>query len=325
MPKAAKVSIIIVLILLFLFFVGGIIVGNIFYTLALDPHSDKSKVLSADHNSMQRDVTDEEQEKRQQEHAERAKWFEEITQENVYLTSRDNLRLHGLEILNENETNRWVIACHGYTGNAKQMAFVGKGFYDMGFNLLLPDARGHGESEGDYVGMGWDERLDITDWAYQIAEKHPDAEIVLYGVSMGGATVMMASGEDLPQNVKAIVEDCGYTSIWDEFSYQLKELFGFPPFPIMHFSSLVTKVRAGFWLGDGDALAQVEKCTTPMLFIHGSADTFVPSFMYEQVYEAATCPKEGLFVEGAGHGEAAEKAGDVYWQTIEEFINRYLN
>jgi len=142
---------------------------------------------------------------------------------------------------------------------------------------------------------------------------------------MGGATVMMTSGEELPKNVKAIIEDCGYTSVWDEFSYQLKEIFNLSSFPIMNFSSAVTKIRAGYTLEEASAIAQVAKSKTPMMFIHGDNDTFVPSSMFNEVYEAANVPKEKIYVKGAGHGEAASVAGEMYWEKIENFINKYLD
>lgn len=159
----------------------------------------------------------------------------------------------------------------------------------------------------------------------KIVESDPEAQIVLYGVSMGGATVMMVSGEDLPQNVKAIVEDCGYTSVWDEFSYQLDVLFGLPTFPAKNFASLVTKVRAGWWLEDGNALKQVSKSKTPMFFIHGDKDTFVPYDMLDKVYNAATVEKDILIVEGAEHGGAEFVLGEDYWNTAFGFINKYID
>lgn len=112
----------------------------------------------------------------------------------------------------------------------------------------MPDARGHGKSEGDYIGFGWDERKDYLQWINRIIKKDPQSEIVLHGVSMGAATVMMTSGEKLPDNVKAFVEDCGYSSVKGELGYQLKEMFNLPAFPLIPVTSLVTKVRAGYFL-----------------------------------------------------------------------------
>lgn len=125
--------------------------------------------------------------------------------------------------------------------------------------------------------MGWDKRFDILNLIESIVTQNSDAEIVLFGVSMGAATVMNVSGEILPSNVKAIIEDCGYTSVWNQFSYQLKELFSLSAFPMMHGASLITKLRAGYWLSQASPIEQVKKSVTPMLFIHGDQDDFVPT------------------------------------------------
>lgn len=122
-----------------------------------------------------------------------------------------------------------------------------------------------------------------------------------------------------------MVEDCGYTSAKDEFSYQLKEIFGLPAFPIMDFASLVTKLRAGYTLGEASAVKQLLKTELPVLFIHGTADTFVPSSMLDEVYEAAGGEKEKFAVEDAGHGMAAAVAGEQYWESVFTFVVWYID
>lgn len=128
----------------------------------------------------------------------------------------------------------------------------------------MPDLRSHGQSEGDSIGMGaWDSE-DIVEWSKYILKQDSSASIALYGVSMGASTVMMASGnEQLPDAVKVAVEDCGYTSAWDEFIFQLDDLFGLPSFPALDAANLVTKLRAGYDLKDADALAAVKGKRSP--------------------------------------------------------------
>ena len=321
MSKRKKIIIGSIIIVFILINVVGLFIGNFFYNLAINPHSDKSIVLEADHNKIN---WDESKEKEYEEIKQKQEdWLNKQDSSTMSITSRDKLKLSATLV--KQNSNKYVIICHGYGGYAMQMLASGITFFEKGFNVLLPDARGLGESEGNYIGMGWDERLDIVDWINEIVKQDKDAEIILYGVSMGGATVMMTSGEDLPSNVKAIIEDCGYTSIWDEFNYQLKQIFNLPSFPIMNYASLVTKIRAGYWLEDGSAINQVKKSKTPMLFIHGTEDTFVPSYMVDEVYNAATCEKEKLIVPGAGHGAAASVLGDAYWIKVDSFIAKYLN
>ncbi len=319
--KTLKIILIILAILLVLFTIAGFIVGNYFFDLALNPHSDKSTVFNSENNKM--DDTIAVNPDALGLSAEVEEWFSESYQDD-HITSYDDLKLHGYLIENELPSNKWAVIFHGYSSKGSDMKMSAKKFYDLGYNILLPDARGSGQSEGSYIGMGWHERLDAVNWINKIVEKDNDAQIALYGVSMGGATVMMISGEELPSNVKVIVEDCGYSSVWGEFSYQLKEVFNLPSFPIMNFASAVTKLRAGYTLGEADAVKQLEKSITPMLFIHGDSDTFVPSSMLDVVYKAANVPKEQIYVKGAGHGAASAVLGDEYWERMFEFVGRYI-
>lgn len=290
--------------------------GNYFYNLAINPTVSKDMIFGngEEAKSTSGQVLEEDK-----------VWLE--TKSNYtdeYITSFDNLKLHGYKVINKTPTNKWAINVHGYTSQGINMSTYAKNFYDMGYNVLIPDLRAHGESEGDYIGMGWDDRLDIINWINYIIENDTNAEIILHGVSMGAATICMASGEELPSNVKAIIADCGYTSVWDQFSYQLDDLFGLPAFPFMHVSSIVTKIRAGYSLKDASPIKQVEKSKTPMLFIHGDQDDFVPYFMMDELYNATNSKKEKLIIEGAGHAKSSEINPEAYWSTIENFINKYI-
>lgn len=249
-------------------------------------------------------------------------WFADAIAE-VDVESVDGLNLRGYFAANTG--NRYAIVVHGYTGNAHSMAGFGQRFFDRGFSVLMPDCRGHGQSDGSYIGMGWPDRLDVLRWIDWIIQADPQAQIMLFGISMGGATVMMTAGEALPPQVKLVIEDCGYTSVWDEFSGQMKEQFGLPPFPALHAASVVTKLRAGFWLSEANALKQVEKAQVPMLFIHGEDDTFVPFWMLEPLYEAKQGPKEKLIVPGAGHGMASTVDPEGYWGAIDAFLAAYMD
>lgn len=223
------------------------------------------------------------------------------------------------------EGHKYAILFHGYTGGAWQMAPYGKVYYDMGWSVLTPDALAHGGSDGDYIGMGWLERPDVIGWIDRIISEDPEAEIVLHGVSMDGATVMMAAGEDLPDNVKCIVEDCGYSSVWDEFRLQLKNVFHLPAFPLLDAASLVCRIRAGYGFKEASSVKQLQKATIPMLFIHGDADTFVPFSMLDVVYEAcASSEKEKLVVADAAHGAAADTDPELYWDTVTAFVGKYI-
>ncbi|GGM37346.1 alpha/beta hydrolase [Paraliobacillus quinghaiensis] len=298
------------------------LVGNYFYNFALNPNEEKDFLQDNPHLAESEAVSASVTEKNDLLDAE----FSEIyLPEKKSITSSDNLTLIADVYENESSEQKWAIIAHGYTSNKTQMTRWIRNFYEQGYSVLAPDLRGHGESEGDYIGMGWDDRKDMLLWIDSIIEKDSDAEIVLFGISMGGATVMMTSGEILPPNVKVIVEDCGYTSVMDVFTYQLDDLFNLPKFPVMNAANTVTKIRAGYDLNEASAINQVAKSTTPMLFIHGEADSFVPFEMLDEVYHAAEVEKDRLIIPGAGHGEAEKVNPELYWSKVWSFVGNYIN
>lgn len=255
---------------------------------------------------------------------EEKEWFANIRKD-VYIKSEDGLKLHGYEVENKNGNGNYIIACHGYSGSANDMARYAKWYYSMGYSLIIPDARAHGESEGNVRGMGWLERRDIPIWISKILTEHKEVEIALFGISMGAATVMMTSGEKLPEQVKAVIEDCGYSSAWDEFQKQLKNMFHLPSFPLMNVASLVTKIRGGYSLKEASAVNQLRNCKLPVLFIHGSKDDFVPFEMLDIVYEAAKTEKIKMAFDGAGHAMSSTKDPENYWNAVRSFLNKHMN
>lgn len=239
--------------------------------------------------------------------------------------SFDGLRLVARELPAAQKSDLWAVCVHGFSGNGLNLGLAAKRWHERGYHVLLPDLRGCGESEGDYYGMGWLDRLDLIAWMNSvIIKQNEDARIVLHGVSMGAATVMMTTGEALPPNVKAAVEDCGYTSVWEEFTLQLKKVFGLPQFPIMQLANAMAKRRAGYSFKEASAVEQVKKSHTPTLFIHGDQDTFVPFSMLDEVYGAAACEKQKLVVQGAQHAQAGTVAPKLYWDTIDGFIQKRM-
>lgn len=257
---------------------------------------------------------------------EEKKWYDAVEREKLSIESTDGLKLSGVYIESEFTSDKVAILAHGYAGNLEQMAPYVKLYHDMGFNVLVPDARGHGTSEGDYIGFGWHERKDYLQWIQLMIDKvGTDAELALYGISMGGATVMNVSGEELPDNVKVIVEDCGYSSLNGELAYQLKDMYDLPEFPLIPVTSLVTKIRSDYWFGEADTVAQVKKNHVPMLFIHGAEDKFVPTEMVNDVYEANPSPKELYIAPNADHAESYELNKEEYKQKVQNFVFKYVS
>ena len=255
-------------------------------------------------------------------------WVEAQKFEHRTLTSHDGLKLSGYYLPASKPTNKLVILTHGYLGHAKQMGLYGQYYYeDLGYNIFMPDARGHGESGGDYYGFGWPDRLDLIDWtALLVDELGPDTEVVYHGLSMGAATVLRASGEkEIPRQVKAIIADSPYKSVYQLFSYQMNRMFYLPAFPLLDSTSLLTKVRAGYSFRSASALKKVEKTNVPILYIHGEADTFVPTKMAEELYEHTSSEAELLLIPGANHGEAFALAEDKYKKRVNQFLDRFIN
>ena len=250
-------------------------------------------------------------------------WETDVTIDTVSIASNDGLNLVADQVLYP-DSHQWVILVHGYQADRTTMRGFAAQYYDRGFNILMPDLRSHGDSEGEYIGMGWLDRMDLLLWIDHVVSMDQDARIVLHGISMGGATVMMTSGETMPSNVKAIIEDCGYTSVWDIFADELDALFGLPEFPVLYMADLVATLRVGYEFKAASSLEQVKKSTVPMLFIHGSDDRFVFTDMLEPLYQACASEKEKLLIEGAGHGEARLRDPKRYYDTVFEFIDRYI-
>ena len=306
MKKIAKIITVTMIIIVLFISCISLYVGNYLYDYTLNPYSK--------HNISEKIETNEEvaQESRQ--------WLSENSV-NVSLKSQDDLNLHAAYI--DQNSHIYMIMVHGYRGDGASIISPIKQMKKAGYNLLIPDLRGHGFSEGDYIGMGWDDREDIIQWIDYLLSKDPHASIILYGVSMGGATVMDVAGEKLPHQVKAIIEDCGYTSVWDIFKAHI-DMNNIESEVALHMASLVTKIRAGYYLEDVRPIEQVKKSQTPMLFIHGDDDCFVPYYMLDELYNAANCKKEKLIIKGAGHARAATVDPKLYWSTIENFMSKNI-
>lgn len=252
-------------------------------------------------------------------------WTKQQPFETLEMESFDHLSLQGYYLSAKEPTNKLVVFAHGYLGNAFDMGLFGEYYYEaLGYNIFTPDLRGHGQSDGDYYGFGWHDRLDLIDWLHVLIEENPDVEIILHGLSMGASTVLMASGEELPTNVKGIIADSPYTSVYDLFAYQMKRMFHLPDKPILPSTSVVTKWRAGYSLQEASTLDQVKKATLPILYIHGEGDTFVPTNMTHTLAEQTKSKNEVITFPDANHGESIILYRDDYLEGITSFIDETM-
>ncbi len=248
----------------------------------------------------------------------------------VSIQSKDNITLNALLISHDGANGRqggahkYVIFVHGYNSVAASMDYIVAHYIAREWNVLFIEQRAHGESSARYIGMGHFEKDDLKRWISFIENIDSEAKILLHGISMGAATVMLAAGEGLSPSVLAIIEDCGYSTLTEEFTAQLKQMFSMPYFPLIPVASVVCKIRAGYFFSDVDCVKAVARSKTPILFIHGEDDAFVPFFMLDALYEAAACEKERLVVPSARHAEAGVVNPGLYWSAVDAFTQRHF-
>ena len=239
---------------------------------------------------------------------------------------RDGTRLHACYVAAPAETRATAVIVHGYTDNAIRMFMLAHLYnHELGYNVLLPDLQYSGLSGGDSFRMGWLDRLDVLRWMDVADSIFGGTRMVVHGISMGAATTMMVSGEEQRPFVRCFVEDCGYTSVWDEFEHELRGRFGLPAFPLLYVADWLCGVEHGWTFREASAVEQVRKCRLPMLFIHGDADDFVPTWMVYELFEAKPQPKEIWVVPGAAHAVSCRDNRDQYVWRVRRFVSRYIN
>ena len=244
----------------------------------------------------------------------------------TFIYNADHIKLHAYYASAPQPTTKTAVIIHGYTDNAIRMMMIGYLYnHELGYNILLPDLQYSGESEGDAFQMGWFDRNDVMQWmdvANQIYGGN--TQMVIHGISMGGATTMMIAGEPQPEYVKCFVDDCGYTSVWSQFGKELKEQFGMSEFPLLYTSSWLCGILNGWTFQEASSLKQVKKSHLPMLFIHGEKDTYVPTSMVYELYDAKPEPKELWVVPEADHAKSYLLNREEYTEKVRQFTDKYM-
>lgn len=242
----------------------------------------------------------------------------------VFHNTPDGERLIARVLEPEKSNGRLILACHGARSwGIGEFALISHYLYENGYTLIMPDHRGCGDSGGKYMGYGTHESKDTYIWVNYAKQHFPGLDIFLLGVSMGGATVLMMSKTAEDSAIKGIIADCSYTSAWDEFSYQLKTSFHLPDFPILHICNLYSKIIAGYSFKGASPVDAVKNAKKPILFIHGSKDDFVPTFMEKILYDACCTEKEMIVIDGAVHARSYFTNPRAYEKAIEEFMDKY--
>ena len=256
------------------------------------------------------------------EYPETVAWIDSLNQHkalrDTFMTDDEGNRHHAYYIKKGGKRTAFVI--HGWRDQAIEFFYLARMYErEFGYNVVVPDLYASGKSEGDVLQMGWLDRLDVLQWLNLFKTD----TMVVHGVSMGGATTMMLSGEPVPDGIKDIrfVDDCGYTSVWDEFEGELKNQFNLPAFPLMHTTSLLCQLRYGWNFDEASAISQVKKCPYPMFFIHGDNDTFVPTEMVHRLYKTKSEPKQLWITKNTGHAQSYKNHREEYINKIREYIS----
>ena len=251
------------------------------------------------------------------------RWVREIREmphEVFYIKSRDGLTLRG-KYYEYAPGAPMELMFHGYRGNAERDLSGGvQRCFKVGRSALVVDQRCSRGSEGNTITFGIREREDCLEWIH-FAVNHfgPDVKIILTGISMGAATVLMAGGHPLPDNVIGILADCGYSSAKDIIKTVIRQM-GIPAELGYPFVKLGARIYGHFDLEETSPMEMVKKCTLPVIFYHGETDDFVPCDMSRQLYEACASRKQLITVPGAGHGLSFPVDQEYYLQTLREFF-----
>lgn len=221
--------------------------------------------------------------------------------------------------------DKFVILLHDYRSNGWQdCAPLALWYHQQGYSVVVPDLRAHGTSGGEHIGLGWMDRLDLMKWIQRVLAVAPETEIILHGLSMGAATVLMASGEQLPDNVKLLIADSSYTSVYSEFKTMLKRLTKYPVNRFMVQANRYAKKTLGFSLIQASVTRQLGSNHLPVLFLHGAEDRFVPVEETTTLMEATAGEKELVIFPNCDHLSAKDDQMEHYQDTVSEFIQKYM-
>ncbi|MCL1998271.1 MAG: alpha/beta hydrolase [Turicibacter sp.] len=254
--------------------------------------------------------------------AERA-WFLSLPYKELQVKS-DGYTLNGYYL--SQQSKKTAIILHGHKRDALDEAGEIRFYYDMGYNIFIPDIRSHGKSQGKYIGMGCVDRGDIIKWIDLLHDNNEsDCGFILVGFSMGGATALALSGNiDLPPSVAAIISHSSFTSIKELMSSVIKMkptliknllIFGF---------EIWCKLLVGYGFNDNTPEQGVQKSKTPIMIIHGAKDNLVPLYMSEKLFSLCISEKAYWVDENAGHDMVGWYEKEVYQSQIRAFLNKYV-
>ncbi len=251
-------------------------------------------------------------------------WLTDHSAEDVSIISDDGLQLHALWIPAKDPKGTILLA-HGYRSTKLvDFGMVYDFYHEHGMNILVPDQRSHGKSQGRFITFGVKESKDMLRWIEYHNRRFGRHQMILSGLSMGASTVLYLADEPLPDNVKGIIADCGFTSPKDILSSVFTNVTHLPAVPTIWATELFARLFAGFSLTEKDSRKTLAKNRLPILMVHGKEDGFVPCSMTEEGFAACTGPKQLLLVDGADHGVSFIVDKPRYTSMVTEFLKNNL-
>ncbi len=252
-------------------------------------------------------------------------WLKSHTAVDIWTKSHDGLKLHA-HWVPADDPKGTVLLAHGYR-STKLLDFgmVYELYHNLGMNLLLIDQRSHAGSDGKYITYGVLESRDVQSWVKFHNRHFGMHPMVLSGLSMGASTVLYLADRDLPENVKGIIADCGFTSPKEIIAKVFRDMMHFGAGPFLWAADLFARVLAGFSFYERDTRKSLSKSRLPILLVHGTGDDFVPCKMTEEAYAACTSYKEMYLVENAGHALSYLCDTPGYRKRILDFLRKYIN
>lgn len=250
-------------------------------------------------------------------------WFRSQKTEKIEISAHDGTRLSALYLPAENSKGT-LILFHGYLMNGyTDFSCAYRDFHEMGYSILNVFQRAHGESGGIYITFGVKERFDCRDWAlYALDRFGPECDVFLAGISMGATTVLMSAGTGLPENVRGIIADCGFSCPYDEFIHVLKK-HHVPVHPFVELGEVYARLFAGFHFKEYSTVEAMKNNYIPVLFIHGDKDELVPSKFSSESYDSCAGEKELLTVNGAWHGMSYPVDSAGCYEAAEKFLKKH--
>ena len=246
--------------------------------------------------------------------------FHQMPKHEFDIPSDEGYNIHGYFF--DNKSKKTVIILHGIVINLwSSMKYV-KLFYEKGFNVCIYDHRNHGLSGSDYTTLGLLERYDAKQVIRYVKELlGEDSLIGLHGESMGAGTAMMTLS--VSSDIDFLIEDCGYSTMYEELKIRLKADHKLPPFPFLFLANVIMKLKYGLNLYKETPLKAVSESEVPILFIHGGQDTYVPTSMVYDLFEAKKGPKELRVFEKAEHACSYLENREEYEKLVEDFLVKY--